>query len=747
MDAAKSALLVFSVIAVVLVFLLETWRKGELNMPWHLSILLALLLPVIYALSAFLSTPSLLSLFGYNFEVGTFGSTLFGSMLLILVATIFSGTSRILQALAAFLISISLVALFVAIKVFLGGDFLVWGNFVGNMGNPIGNWTDLAVSFGLLSSFAALAIGMIPMKFVVKTLVYGAFVLGVALLAILNFSTAFVLTLGASIFLLLYFLTMEKPFSDAAPVLPQASRYFFFQPTFLPVVLGIISIAFLYNPNLSVTQGTLGDWVSRSFKVENIDVRPSLSATLGISKAVLSQERFLGSGPNTFGRDWLVYKPVAINTTPFWAVAFPFGVGFIPTQIASTGILGTALWLTFFVLLIMLGVKVWGRMPESRAERFALVSVFLITCFLWVSSFLYVPSATVLMFAFIFTGLFVAASGVSGIISLRTFRLKESSQLRFVSTLLITVIACGALFLGWTGFNKTVSAFYFKKAVDLSNITGTPLVEIENELNKAVKFSPIDTYYIALSRINFLKAQTAASATTGALKDNQATFEESLGKSIEAAKSAVGINPASYQNWVSLGMIYSALVPKPLSIAGAYESASLAYSEALKRNPLNPEIPLFLARLELNRGNREAARSFIRSSIALKEDYADAHLMLAQLEIQDGNTTSAIVSAEKLALLVSNNPGIYFELGLLKYSVKDYAGAIAAFSKALVSAPDYANAQYYLGLTFAQLGQLDKAQEQFEALAITNPDNEQVRLILKELRVGKRTFLTNSIKN
>src|SRR3990167_905054 len=221
LDVAKSALVVLGVIAIILAFLWEIWQDGKLSLPWHPFVFTIVLLPLVYLLSAFLATPSSLSLLGYSFEVGTFGFMLLGSLILMLVAMVFSDTTRSLQALTAFLISISIVALFVAIKVFFGGNLLVLGNFFGNMGNPIGNWTDLAISFWLLSVFAALSLGMIQMKLSLRVLVYGAFVLGTALLAIINFSNAFVLTLGASVLLVLYFWKMEKYFSNTTPTSPQ----------------------------------------------------------------------------------------------------------------------------------------------------------------------------------------------------------------------------------------------------------------------------------------------------------------------------------------------------------------------------------------------------------------------------------------------------------------------------------------------------------------------------------------------
>lgn len=731
---AKATLFSLGIVAIVLVFLFEVWQEGKLAIPWHPFIFIVFLLPLVYLLSALLSTPSSLSLLGYNFEVGTFGFILLGSVILILVAGIFSDTSRILQALVAFFISISLITIFVTVKIIFGGDVLVWGNFFGNMSNPIGNWTDLAVSFGLLSSFTALTLGIIPMKLSVRIFVYLIFVLGVASLVIIHFFTAFVLTLVASIFLLLYFSKIEKHFFNTATPLPFTSNHFLLRPTFLPIILGIISLICLINPSISPTRGTLGDVISNTFNIQNIDVRPSFSATLSISKAVLSQDGLFGSGPNTFGRDWLIYKPININTTPFWAVAFPFGIGFIPTQIANTGLLGSALWIAFFILLVLLVVLALTHIPESRDERFTLISTLLLTVLLWISSFLYTPSGTVLIIAFIFSGIFVAISMKIGIIPTRVINLKKSSQVHFFSILFLVTIAFGFLSLGWVGFNKTVSAFYFKKAVDLSNTAGTSLMEIENSLNKAVNFSPADTYYVALSRINFAKAQVAASATTGTPEENRTIFDEAIRKSIEAARMAVSLNPAGYDNWITLGMVYSALVPSPLSVDGAYENAQFAYSEANLRNPNNPELSLLLARLELNRGDKETARSFIRKSLALKEDYANAYLLLAQMEIWEGNTALAIASAEKLASLIPNNSGIYFELGVLKYSIKDYLGAVNAFKLALVSTPDYANAKYYLGLTLSQLGRLDEARTEFEALLLTNPDSEEVRAILETLR-------------
>ena len=51
--------------------------------------------------------------------------------------------------------------------------------------------------------------------------------------------------------------------------------------------------------------------------------------------------------------------------------------------------------------------------------------------------------------------------------------------------------------------------------MDLSNTPGTPFANIEKELVETIDASPLDIYYVGLSRLNFSKAQVAANANAG----------------------------------------------------------------------------------------------------------------------------------------------------------------------------------------------------------------------------------------
>jgi tetratricopeptide (TPR) repeat protein len=58
-------------------------------------------------------------------------------------------------------------------------------------------------------------------------------------------------------------------------------------------------------------------------------------------------------------------------------------------------------------------------------------------------------------------------------------------------------------------------------------------------------------------------------------------------------------------------------------------------------------------------------------------------------------------------------------------------------TKAITIVPNYANAQYFLGLSDEYLAKHDEAIAQFEALSKTNPDNADVQSILGNLQAGR----------
>lgn len=737
LSLAKPVILFVGVFVGFVALLAFVLKQGELRMPQNHLVWAALALPVVYFLSAIFSGSSVLSLYGYTFEVGTFISILLAVVVFFLAATVSGKAAKILKLESAVFISLLLAAVFAIIKILSAGKWMIWNNFAGATSTPLGSWSDLGIALSLLAVLSLLALEMLEMTARVKTLVYGALVLSIVLLAAVNFATAWWIVLLASLIIMIYFLTMEKP--TRAEGEERAMR----RVSRLAVGLFAISLLFVFNPTISPTSGTLGNTVSNLFGVNTGYVSPNLSSTLAIAGPVLKSHSLLGSGPNTFGNDWLLEKPLAINQSNFWNTSFTFGFGFLATQIASVGIIGTLVWLAFLVLLLMLAGKSLSRIshsdlaPLESGERFVLLSTLVGTLLLWGAMILYAPNIPIFVLTFAFTGLFLAACASTGVLPVRVMTFSRNAVFHFLSVLVIVLLGVGSIALGFVVFQKSSALVYYNRAAVMSNTPGSTADAVEASLTKAVSLDPVDVYYRALADLELSRAQTIINSASASSATAQTDFQGAISKSIAAASAATQANPLGYINWTELGSIYEALVPKPLAVTGAYDSAKKAFTEAQKLNPKSPEPSLLLARLELDNANVDAARTNIQNALALKNDYADAYFLLTQLEAGANNIPEAIKSAQTASILSPDNAGIFFELGLLQYTNADYADAVTALIKAINITPNYANAEYFLGLSLDKLGHPDEALVQFENLLKTNPGNANIEDAITNIQAGR----------
>ena len=161
---------------------------------------------------------------------------------------------------------------------------------------------------------------------------------------------------------------------------------------------------------------------------------------------------------------------------------------------------------------------------------------------------------------------------------------------------------------------------------------------------------------------------------------------------------------------------------------------------ASRRNPTNPEIPLLLARLEAAKGNLPGVQAALQQSLTLKPDYTDAILFVVQLDVAQKDIPNAIRAATAAVQSAPGVPSIWFELGLLYYSAGDTTDALVPLEQAVKIQSDYANAKYFLGLSYAAQNRVPDAIQQFVDLQASNPDNQEVKLILANLQAGRAPF-------
>src|SRR3989344_4947752 len=312
-----------------------------------------------------------------------------------------------------------------------------------------------------------------------------------------------------------------------------------------------------------------------------------------------------------------------------------------------------------------------------------------------------------------------------------------------------TVVTTGVLgFLAWiivivtTGAvvaRKFAALVNFQKALLVFNTKGD-IVATEAGLKRAINLNEIDIYNRFLAELYLVKISNLFSRNVADLNTEaaKAEFQASFGEAIKYAKRAIELNDSDYQNWVEAGRFYAIVVP--IKIAGAYESALSNYNKALELNPRSPLLYLTLARLALANNDSKKARTLINQVLELKSDYTDAIFLLAQIDVDEGNLNEAIKSVEKIAELAPNDPTVFFQLGLLNYNDKNYKKAVEGLERAVTLLSNYANARYFLGLSYYQIGKNNEAVKQFAEIQKTNPGNQEIDLILKNLKAGRAPF-------
>ncbi len=735
---STSLLFSFGVILAVVFFVVSTLLRGSLDLPRPAKYILGFtaVVPLVYALAGLATGFSRMDFFGYTFDISTIGFILLGFAYLFIVSLVFRDKPSIFYSYFAFLISAIIISIFVIIRMIWGADVLSFGVFTNITSTPIGSFNNLGIFFGIGALLSLMTYQMVRLSLFMKVLLTLALVSSLFFLALINFSLIWVILAVSSFLFILYTIFSLSEYSGPISFLTRLTKI----PLYPSLVL-VISIVFV------IWSTTLGTFLSRQLSITNVEVRPNFSTTMEIAKNTIKAKPFFGSGPNTFVNQWLVYRPNDIITSAFWNTDFANGMGLIPTFAVTTGLLGVLSWLLFLGFYLYLGVKSIFVRIEDMFTKYLLVSSFFVSLYLWIMTFVYVPSTVIFILTLFFTGLFFASVYLAGLVSVETRVFSKSSITGFLASLTLVVAFIGSLALGYGLWKNSESLWYFQKSSYAINHDGD-ISASEQYMLKAIDAVPNDLYFRSLSQIEIIKLNEIVKQDPNKVKVEviQQQFSDVLSNAIKASLAAKDVDPSNYLNWISLGQVYEAVSTPALKIEGAYESSKLAYTEALNRNPKNPAILVYLSRLAATKGDLKLAKQYANEAIVQKRNYLDAYFMLAQIEVSDNNIRGAIDSVAAATIIDPTNPAIFFQLGVLKYNLRDYAGAITALEKATSMTPDYANAKYFLGLAYEIMKRHEDAIKQFEDVKRTNPDNKDLDAIIANLKAGKSIFTDTTNK-
>ena len=742
----KTFLLAAGALITLALYILARLGRGNIILP-PFALIGALWLPVIaYALSAMLSGALFTNaLWGSALEPDTLGFMLIATCLGTLAALILRHAEHYRSFLKA---AAWVFGAIVALQVLI----IIVGRFAPNTISPafslIGSLEDLAflVGLGIVGLLIALRERHLSQdgQYIRIAILAGA----LFLLAIANSTPTWILVALISLGLFVEAIMQRKLNTadadlDGATIMDEAplesdegSRSFL-----VPLCVLAVSIFFLIPAMDSQQNDSLSNRLAESLHIKVLNVRPSWQSTLAVGQKVYSSTPVFGSGPGTFGVEWLKYRDAALNSTQFWNFDFSSGIGFIPTSFVTTGLVGMLAWVLFLALFIVFGLRMLiSRTPQDAFVRYVATFSFVASLYLFITAMFGLPNTVILTLSFVFAGLFISTTRYAAQSQQWGIVFSRSPRLGFLIVFSLTILLLGSVGTAYLLVGRYIAT------TELANsrvaFSAGNLEAADRSAQNSILFAPSASAYQIEAGVASVQLDRIAASSTMSPAAAQQAFQTALSRGINAALTATRLVPSDYQNWLVLGNLYSKAVP--LGVSGAYDSAKDAYGKAALLSPTNPQIPYILAQLDIANKNIKSAKNNLKAAIALKQDYTDAIFLLSQLEVQDGNVREALAAALAAAYFTPNNPSILFQVGILSAAQGDFVSATNALSAAVAANPQFANARYFLSAVYAKRGDIKNALEQMQAIAAMSADNAQaVASQLGALEAGKNPFPAN----
>lgn len=729
LDSVKTGIITLgTIISAVLYGVLAYQRRG-VSLPTKGVFWSGVAVVASIVLSSALSIHAEKSFFGQGFELTTAS---FSILLFVAALVVFAAVRERIERVTT--LYVGMIAAFLGLSVFhglrliFGPEFAKLGILSSSTSTVVGTWFDLATFAGVMGIIVIVALMLLPLSRRMKA-IYSALLVVAMVVALLINSSVVWAALTVVFAIVAIYMTVKKYSGGGFTLLLKSLAW-------IPLVAMIISGYFFWKGTALV-----GPMIDR-MNIEYTSLTLPWQLSLDVAAGAIKDRPLVGIGPNQFNKAYIAYRPSYINGTVAWSAEFNYAFSLIATSVVSQGIVGLIAWIAFFIFLTIMFVRALMKLPSDPYARFALVSSVFGATYLWIISFISVPSHAMLYFTYVLTAIAAGSVINANAASVYSISPRAGARTRSVfSTALVAAVAI-AIIWGAVSVKNSIALAYFGSGVkDLTN-TGDAL-SADTAFRTAQRLNSLDSYLRArveagIARANQLINQVNALSTG---TTSQALIEEInavINTSAGFAQQAIAYDDGYYYNHVSLARVME--LASAIKMAGAYDRAVSAYVNAIKLNPLNPTLYLNLAQLQASENKLDDALKSVGAAIQVKNDYLDAVFLLSQITAAQGNLKDAIIAAQVGTEINPQSPVLFFQLGLLQYTNKDYQGATKSLENAVKLQPDYANAQYFLGLSYARIGDKENAIAQFESLARANPDNQEVALILGNLLSGKSPF-------
>lgn len=655
-ETSKGLLLVVGLTVSVICWGLARFFDGKITLPRSATLLAGGGVVLAFLLSASFMKDSEVAFFGTMFDVGTFWFIFAAFLLMFMSSIILRDPKKAKIVLFGSILSGAVLLVFQAVRLLLP-DILSLGVLASKSDNLLGSWNALGIFAGFSALMSLLIVEFFPTTRVEKRLLQALAVLSMIVIAAVNFQFVWQLLGIFALIIFVYKISISLKEKNTESASNTKDNF----PVFSFV---IIMVTLLFFMSARFIGGILPNYL----EVPNIEVNPSFNATMGVTKSVLTEHPMFGMGPNKFGAAWAMYKPININNTingnEYWGTTFNSGSGLIPTFAATTGAVGILTLLTFFILLIVAGVKsIFSSIKNG--SNWETMAFFVLSLYLFVSCFFYSAGAVVFLLALAFAGIFIGLSSSLHHKGEISFSYLNDHRKSFFSILFIVIMLIAAAAVSFKYIERLVSVSYFSKAVTASDISLA-----ESSISKALTFHQNDLYLRTYAQVYLVKLNSIVAKDATTLSDeDKATLQSSLEQAVSGAQLAINYDPTNYLNHQALGSIYQRLAS--VGVKDVYSKSIESYAKASALNPKNPGIKLNMASVSMADKKVKEAKEYASAAVALKPDYIDAYIILSQIAKEEGDNAAALSYAQTALSISPTNKDLIKYADSFKVSTSD----------------------------------------------------------------------------
>lgn len=741
LELNKQALLVLIVGVGFLGWVGKMAWKNEIRFKKDFILVPVITFFVIFGLSTIFSDYREQSLWGFfGGEGASFVTLLFLVAFFFLVLNTVKTRAEAMKVIVVFLISGFITSLYGVLQIWevyalSGVEFTKTPFF-----NTVGSVYTLAIYVGALF-LLSLAMFLSDVSKILKSILFALVFFFFFVLMVINFKIVWI-----ALFLCIAFLF---------GVTIVSSKNSQGQARLLPMIFLVLTLMMILRGDKPLIQKNLP-----------VEIFLNQKTSMNIALSSVKENPMLGSGPTTYASVYQKNRPD--NLGDYWSVNFNSAVSYFLTLLSTTGILGalTFLFLVFsgVVALFKVLVEKVKQKEADTKEDYMAIGVGMVWLFVTFILFAYLTNTTILFLWWFSFALFLSFS---------SFSLKgiEKAKKEFVTTsgsptsslvlsFVFVLVIIGFIASIYLESQKYFAATHFNKAL-MADAKGEDLDTVQKELAKSVEFDMNrDVYYRNLSVALFAQAnkKVAESKDEKLSADDSAIVSNLIRGAIESAATAQNLNKLNVDNHLALARVYEGVL---VTMDGADEKAIEAYQEAIKIDPNNPALYQNIASIyvslsdiaiiqaktegtleegelpEESKNNLAMARENIDKAISIKPDYTAANLLAVGVYEREGNIDGAIEKGKENRKQNPTVASIAFRQGLFYYKKEMFDDAKKEFKAAIDLDNNYANARYFLGLVFDKEGNKKDALAQFKAIAVLNPDNNDLNKIINNLESGE----------